>query len=84
MTDPLLWRLAYDVAEAHQPDETGRCRSLLCAGQQAPCETLHNAKRAMELARGAGAVESRGTAPRAQSAAPAPPQRRSRAGREAA
>ncbi|MER5702087.1 hypothetical protein ABT023_09020 [Micromonospora sp. NPDC002296] len=84
MTDPLLWRLAYDVAEAHQPDETGRCRSLLCAGQQGPCETLHNAERAMELARGAGAVESRWPASRAQSAATAPPQRRPRADQEAA
>ncbi|MFI0794380.1 hypothetical protein ACH4OY_17110 [Micromonospora rubida] len=84
MTDLLLWRLAYDVAEAHQPDETGRCRNLLCAAQQAPCEALRNAERAMELARGAGAVESRWPAPGAQSAAPAPPQRRSRADREAA
>lgn len=82
VTDPLLWRLAYDVAEAHQSDETGRCRSLLCAGQQGPCETLHNAERAMELARGAGAVGTRGAAPRPRSAAPAPP--RSRADREAA
>ncbi|MEU2611058.1 hypothetical protein ABZ570_05620 [Micromonospora sp. NPDC007271] len=52
VTDPLLWRLAYDVAEAHQPDEAGRCPSLLCADQSAPCPPLVNAERAMRLARG--------------------------------
>ncbi|MEU3453483.1 hypothetical protein ABZ671_07755 [Micromonospora sp. NPDC006766] len=50
VTDPLLWRLAYDVAVAHQPDATGRCPSLLCAKQSAPCEPLVNAERAMRLA----------------------------------
>ncbi|WP_262285569.1 hypothetical protein [Micromonospora sp. MA102] len=52
VTDPLLWRAAYDVAAAHQPDPTGRCTSLLCAGRSAPCEPLDNARRAMRLARG--------------------------------
>ncbi|MEU8264623.1 hypothetical protein AB0C02_28895 [Micromonospora sp. NPDC048999] len=52
VTDPLLWRLAYDVAVAHQPDATGRCPSLLCVHQGAPCEPLVNAERAMHLARG--------------------------------
>ncbi|MEW2382398.1 hypothetical protein AB0873_09955 [Micromonospora sp. NPDC047707] len=28
VTDPLLWRLAFDVASAHQPDERGDCRNL--------------------------------------------------------
>ncbi len=51
VTDPLLWRAAYDVATAHQPDETGRCPSLLCGGQPAPCDTLVDARRAMRLAR---------------------------------
>ncbi|MEU0155384.1 hypothetical protein [Micromonospora fulviviridis] len=52
VTDPLLWRAAYDVAAAHQPDATGRCPSLLCAGRSAPCEPMANARRAMRLARG--------------------------------
>lgn len=32
LTDPLLWRLAIDVAAAHQPDTSGRCTNLQCAG----------------------------------------------------
>ncbi|MET8911509.1 hypothetical protein [Micromonospora sp. NPDC004551] len=52
VTDPLLWRAAYDVAVAHQPDATGRCPSLLCAGRSGPCEPMVNARRAMRLARG--------------------------------
>ncbi|MFD2768487.1 hypothetical protein [Micromonospora eburnea] len=52
VTDPLLWRLAYDVAVAHQPDAAGHCASLLCAGQGTPCAPLVNARRAMLLARG--------------------------------
>ncbi|SCL46193.1 hypothetical protein [Micromonospora chersina] len=52
VTDPLLWRAAYDVAVAHQPDTRGRCPSLLCAGSTAPCEPMANARRAMRLARG--------------------------------
>ncbi|MFG3581354.1 hypothetical protein [Micromonospora chersina] len=51
VADPLLWRAAYDVAAAHQPDATGRCPSLLCAGSTAPCEPMVNARRAMRLAR---------------------------------
>ncbi|AYF27172.1 MULTISPECIES: hypothetical protein [Micromonospora] len=50
VTDPLLWRAAYDVAVAHRPDESGRCESLLCDGQVAPCDALTAAHRAMELA----------------------------------
>ncbi|MFG2052892.1 hypothetical protein ACGFI9_02580 [Micromonospora sp. NPDC048930] len=72
VTDPLLWRTAYDVASAHQPDETGRCPSLLCGGQAAPCDTLVDARRAMRLAR-AGAAD----APRTSSHdAAIPPTRR--------
>ncbi|WP_229401802.1 hypothetical protein [Micromonospora okii] len=52
VTDTLLWRLAYDVAEAHQPDEHGRCPNLLCEHQPAPCAPLANAERAMRLSRG--------------------------------
>ena len=58
VTDPLLWRLAYDVAAAHQPDERGRCPSLLCAGQGTPCGPMVNARRAMRLARGAASRRS--------------------------
>ncbi|QLQ36293.1 hypothetical protein [Micromonospora robiginosa] len=50
VTDPLLWRSAYDVAAAHRPDAAGRCSSLLCAGRPAPCEPLEAARRAMRLA----------------------------------
>lgn len=59
VTDPLLWRTAYDVAAAHQPGEDGRCPSLLCANQSAPCEPLVNARRAMRLARGGAAADRR-------------------------
>ena len=33
VTDPLLWKLALDVADAHEPDGDGGCRNLLCTGQ---------------------------------------------------
>lgn len=52
VTDPLLWRLAVDVADAHQPDEAGRCGNPLCAGQTGPCDALVNAERAIAVARG--------------------------------
>lgn len=35
--DPLLWRLAFDVAAAHQPNERGNCRNLQCLGQRGMC-----------------------------------------------
>lgn len=50
VTDPLLWRAAYDVAAAHQPDDSGRCESLLCDGRPGPCDALTAAHRAMRLA----------------------------------
>ncbi|GAA4571568.1 hypothetical protein GCM10023176_32530 [Micromonospora coerulea] len=74
VTDPLLWRVAYDVAAAHQPDAEGRCPSLLCARQSAPCEPLVNARRAMRLARG-GAPAGRRSGSRE---APAPRSRNRR------
>ncbi|MFC4147390.1 hypothetical protein ACFO0M_14130 [Micromonospora mangrovi] len=77
VTDPLLWRAAYDVAAAHRPDERGHCPSLLCAGQNAPCEPLRTASRAMRLA-GGGAPVARRSAAR-EASAPAQPQRRRRA-----
>lgn len=52
VTDPLLWRLAFDVAAAHQPDEHGNCRNLQCAGQRGECTAARTARRAMTLARG--------------------------------
>lgn len=73
VTDPLLWRTAYDVATAHQPDETGHCPSLLCGGQPAPCDTLTDAHRAMDLAGGGAPAEE--TVP---AAAPRPRTRRRR------
>ncbi|MFU8871682.1 hypothetical protein [Micromonospora sp. SL4-19] len=51
VTDTLLWRVAYDVAEAHRPDAAGRCPSPLCGYQSAPCPPLVHARRAMRLAR---------------------------------
>lgn len=49
--DPLLWRLALDVAAAHQPDEHGNCRNLQCADQRGMCFAAGAARRAMTLAR---------------------------------
>ncbi|MDM4783697.1 MULTISPECIES: hypothetical protein [unclassified Micromonospora] len=51
VTDPLLWRLALDVAAAHQPNEHGDCRNLQCAGQRGMCAAARHARRAMTLAR---------------------------------
>ncbi|TDB71655.1 hypothetical protein E1165_22415 [Micromonospora sp. KC723] len=83
MTDPLLWRLAADVADAHQPDETGHCDNLLCGGQVWPCEAARNARRALALS---GATPEEPAAPRhdehwpaREAMPPTLPQRRSRA-----
>ncbi|MFF3866146.1 hypothetical protein [Micromonospora sp. NPDC001898] len=84
VTDPLLWRLAYHVAEAHQPDDSGHCHSLLCDGQEAPCETMLNAERAMQLARGAAPAESQHPGPRSRPATPGLPPQGTRAQRNAA
>lgn len=77
VTDPLLWRAAYDVATAHQPDETGRCPSLLCGGQPAPCDTLVEARRAMSLARAGAPAED--PTPAREAAPPRPRSRRRKA-----
>jgi hypothetical protein len=61
VTDPLLWRVAYDVATAHQPDATGACTSPLCVDQGAPCAPMVLARRAMRLARGGGRSATRET-----------------------
>ncbi|MGY4912569.1 hypothetical protein [Micromonospora aurantiaca (nom. illeg.)] len=49
--DPLLWRLALDVAAAHQPNEHGDCRNLQCVGQRGMCTAARTARRAMTKAR---------------------------------
>jgi hypothetical protein len=51
ITDPLLWRLATDVAAAHQTGADGRCRNLQCADQPRQCAAGRNARRALHLAR---------------------------------
>ncbi|WP_240741972.1 hypothetical protein [Micromonospora zingiberis] len=55
VTDPLLWRLALDVADAHAPAEDGGCAHLLCAGQDWPCAPWQQAQRALNLAQGGSA-----------------------------
>ncbi|MFR9779770.1 hypothetical protein ACL02O_27405 [Micromonospora sp. MS34] len=77
VTDPLLWRAAYDVAAAHEPDETGRCPSLLCGGRAAPCDTLIDARRAMLLARADASAER--PSPGGDAATPRPRSRRRKA-----
>ncbi|MEV2239238.1 hypothetical protein [Micromonospora sp. NPDC049891] len=64
VTDPLLWRLALDVADAHAPGEDGGCTHLLCSGQGWPCEPWQQAQRALNLAQGGAA--DRASAPTAQ------------------
>jgi hypothetical protein len=51
VTDVLLWRLAIDVATAHQHDPDGRCTNLRCADQIGPCTASRQAQHAMRLAR---------------------------------
>jgi hypothetical protein len=51
VADILLWRLAVDVAAAHQPGHDGRCSSMLCASQLAyPCAPVAAAQRAAHAA----------------------------------
>ncbi|MFF0316318.1 hypothetical protein ACFYPH_17020 [Micromonospora sp. NPDC005252] len=51
VTDPLLWQLALDVLAAHESDEEGACRNLLCAGQPWPCAARSSAEQSLRLAR---------------------------------
>jgi hypothetical protein len=51
VTDPLMWRLATDVAAAHQTGNDGRCSNLQCADQTGPCRAARHAHRALQLAR---------------------------------
>ncbi|MFI9639874.1 hypothetical protein ACIG87_07365 [Micromonospora sp. NPDC051925] len=55
VTDPLLWRLALDVIDAHHPDQSGRCDNLLCEHQVWPCHAARNARRALTMAGDASA-----------------------------
>ncbi|WP_027661165.1 hypothetical protein [Salinispora fenicalii] len=49
--DPLLWGLALNVADAHQPEAAGTaCVNLLCAGQVWPCTAWQSAQRALRVA----------------------------------
>ncbi|MGV9213001.1 hypothetical protein ACTFTM_14180 [Micromonospora sp. RB23] len=52
VTDPLLWQLAVDVLDAHEPDDEGHCRNLQCAGQSWPCTARTTAEQSLRLARG--------------------------------
>ncbi|MFD6757171.1 MULTISPECIES: hypothetical protein [Micromonospora] len=61
VTDPLLWRLALDVAEAHAPAEDGGCEHLLCAGQDWPCGPWEQAQRALNLAQGGSTRQTQAT-----------------------
>ncbi|MDG4809746.1 hypothetical protein O7634_23595 [Micromonospora sp. WMMD1120] len=51
VTDPLLWQLAIDVLNAHEPDDEGHCRNLQCAGQGWPCAARTSAEQSLRLAR---------------------------------
>ncbi|NYF59816.1 hypothetical protein [Micromonospora purpureochromogenes] len=63
VTDPLLWRLAAGVADAHQPDETGHCDNLLCGQQEWPCDAARQAQRALALSGDAPDLALSGDAP---------------------
>ncbi|MGQ5264582.1 hypothetical protein ACTWLT_27905 [Micromonospora sp. ZYX-F-536] len=92
VTDPLLWQLAMDVLSAHEPDEDGACRNLLCAGQTWPCAARGSAEQSLRLARGAADTSStvtseqgEGETPRAQRPAEdVPAARRAWSGSESA
>lgn len=62
VTDPLLWRLALDVADAHQPGADGRCTNTLCAGENGPCNASRYVQRAMRSARPGASAAPEGDA----------------------
>jgi hypothetical protein len=64
VTDILLWRLAVDVATAHQPGDDGRCRNLQCTHHTGPCPAFTHARQALRTAR----------TPQPAPPVPAPPQ----------
>ena len=51
VTDPLLWRLATAVAEAHEADEDDVCRNPSCVGAAWPCAAWTNAQEGLRAAR---------------------------------
>ncbi|MEU5826164.1 hypothetical protein [Micromonospora tulbaghiae] len=75
VTDPLLWRLAFDVASAHQPDERGDCRNLQCQGQRGMCAAARAARRAMTAARAPRATTPHPLPPRGRAAVAGPSKR---------
>ncbi|GAB3796125.1 hypothetical protein [Micromonospora zhanjiangensis] len=72
VTDPLLWSLALDVADAHAPGEDG-CVQPHCAGQGWPCRAWEQAQRALTLAEG-HAPEAPGPVRSAPTPLPSTPQ----------
>lgn len=51
VADPLLWRVAYDVAAAHQPGADGRCLNWQCTNlAPGECAVAADAHRALQLA----------------------------------
>ncbi|MFC3502164.1 hypothetical protein ACFOOK_14495 [Micromonospora krabiensis] len=60
VTDPLLWKLALGVADAHEPDGEGGCRNLLCAGDSWPCTPWNNAQLALRQAQATERVGTTG------------------------
>jgi hypothetical protein len=51
VTDPVLWRLAVDVAAHHQPGPNRACAHPFCAGAPWPCHPYRLARRAEQLSR---------------------------------
>lgn len=58
VTDPLLWRLATMVAEAHEADDEGLCRNPSCAGATWPCAAWRSAQQGLRAAQGGPGPES--------------------------
>ncbi|SCL29313.1 hypothetical protein GA0070624_3859 [Micromonospora rhizosphaerae] len=50
VTDPLLWRLALAVADAHQPDDEGACDNPSCVGASWPCAAWNSAQEGLRAA----------------------------------
>ncbi|MEV1328598.1 hypothetical protein AB0J20_03360 [Micromonospora costi] len=74
VADPLLWKLALGVADAHEPDGEGGCRNLLCAGEPWPCTAWNNAQLALRAAQGESVAETAGPeSPAGWSGAPVVP-----------
>jgi hypothetical protein len=57
VADPMLFKLATDIAAAHHPAADGACVSLLCRDRPYPCEPARLAHRAVQKARRSTAEE---------------------------